>query len=161
MLSVCKSTSIFSLTNSREVVQDEFARELLDLWQTRHLNGTIYTYSLYTMIVGFLLVEKKSDEWIIRGTWVAEWCRGKGVGARMMQDLLSDFSGCSKIHYIFVNITPGAEGFYTKFGFNIWGWRTDLEEEMAVGTYSNVQADLEQTRTAAYFLGRFRSAVSK
>lgn len=112
------------------------------------------------MTVGFLLVEKKSDEWIIRGTWVVDWCRGKGIGARMMQDLLSDFSRSPET-YIFVNITPGAEGFYTKFGFNIWGWRTDLEEEMAIGTYSNVQADLEQTRTVAYFLGRFRSAVSK
>lgn len=147
--------------HDREISNDDFALELLELWQNNERNGIVYTYYLYTIPIAFLLVELHEDSWTIRGTWVTEWCRGKGVGSRMMKDLLFDFSRCPKIHYIFVNITPGAEDFYTKFGFHIWGWRTDLEEEMAVATYSDVQAGLEQTTTTALYRGRFRSSVSE
>lgn len=117
-------------------VKDMFGKELLEMWRTNNRKGLVYTAWLYTEPAGFILLEKTKEYWTIRGTWVEEEFRGKQVGAFLMKNLLDDFwkekPGC-----IWVNITPGAEGFYQKFGFNIVGYRNDTPEAMPVGIYAN------------------------
>lgn len=106
------------------------------------MTGTIVTMWLYTMPVAVLLVETKGTEWTIRGTWVSEWCRGRGVGEKLLTDFLKDFDKENPQGELWVNITPGAEGFYAKYGFRIPGYRTDTPESMAVGLYGKCKPDI-------------------
>ena len=96
----------------------------------------MYTIWLYTIPVALLLVERKGTQWTIRGTWVDKFWRQQGVGHLLLIYLLNDFWK-EKPDCIWVNITNGAERFYTKYGFNIYGQRTDTPEPMSVGIYSN------------------------
>lgn len=134
--------------------KDPFVQELISLWKSRNPEGSIYTASLYTMPVAFILLETSETEWTIRGTWTDEWCRGKGVASLILKNIFKDFVEDSKVHYIWVNITPGAEKFYTDRGFRIWGKRTDLDVPMSVGVFSDVHPGLEQTLFASKYKDR-------
>ncbi len=43
-------------------IEDEFAQELLDLWNSRNMKGSVYTAYLYSLPVGFILLQDTSRD---------------------------------------------------------------------------------------------------
>lgn len=90
------------------------------------MKGVTYTAYLYSIPVGFILLQDNSPKYkTIRGTWVSENFRGQGVGEKLLSTVLQGYK--HRDVDIVVNITPGAEGFYEKYGFKIVGKREDLD----------------------------------
>lgn len=126
-------------------IKDPFARELLDLWNDRHLKGYAILYQDYiskgplqgykpSPVQGFILVEKKNNEAIIRGLFVDPKARRRQVGSRLIQYVqkIANQSREGKVYgekTVWVNITSGAESIYTKMGFNIVGTRKDFPDQ--------------------------------
>lgn len=61
----------------------------------------------------------------IRGFWVDEHFRGRGIGTFLLNYVLREFE--HEPVDIKVNITPGAEKIYTDRGFKIIGHRDDFD----------------------------------
>lgn len=99
------------------------------------MTGSIYTAYLYTLPVGFILVQKSEEDWTIRGTFVSEWVRGKGVGSLLLDQTIKDFRKSGK-ECFWVNISEGAESFYLKHGFQLLAKRKDFPDQ-TIGVYSN------------------------
>lgn len=111
------------------VWQDAFAKELVDLWDERKLEGRIYTAWLYSTVTGFILVQEGYKEDTIRGTWVATPYRQNKVGTYLMKHLLEN-----QKKPIVVNVTKGAEGFYELFKFQKIGHRDDFDMDVYLWT---------------------------
>lgn len=138
-------------TSLKEEVIDDFAREILDLWEARHMYGHILTaYVQEKVPAGFILVEYNSpDTYTIRGTWVSEVFRNQGVGTKLMEMLL--YAVKDSPVRVWVNITPGAEKFYEKFGFKLVGRRSDFNQTIGIFTTSDYsQDDLENLASYKY-----------
>lgn len=133
--SVLRSCTTSSVPSNLIGVKDAFLQEIVDLWNDQNKRGKIYTYYLYTIPVGTLMVEENGEDWTIRGTWVAEEYRKEGIGRRMLEDLKSKFDSSKIASRLWVNITPQAEGFYKKLGFRIPGYRVDTPAPMSVGIF--------------------------
>ena len=99
------------------------------------MTGSIYTAYLYTLPVGFILVQKSKEDWTIRGTFVSEWVRGKGVGGLLLDQTIGDFRKSRK-ECFWVNISEGAESFYLKHGFQLLAKRKDFPDQI-IGVYSS------------------------
>lgn len=120
---ICKTRS---LPLGLSTIKDPFARELLDLWRLRKLEGSVYTAYLYTLPVGFILLQNNSENRkTIRGTWIDAKFRGQGLGEVLMKAVQKEYE--HEPVDILVNITKGAEGFYEKYGFKIVGYREDFD----------------------------------
>ena len=112
-----------------KISKDKFAKELVDLWETREMKGDVYTAYLYTIPIGFLLVQYNAPNLqTIRGLWVEEKYRKQGVGRFLMEALFeeTDKAGVETK----VNITEGAQEFYKKFGFEIGERREDFPDQI-------------------------------
>lgn len=105
------------------------------------MKGTIYTAWLYTIPVGFILLEDSVKTGpnlkTIRGTWVDPDYRGMGVGEKLLKKILNEYE--HRPVDILVNITKGAEGFYEKYGFKIVGHRDDFD--MNIGLWESLSGD--------------------
>lgn len=139
-------------------VKDLFGKELLEMWRTNDRKGMVYTAWFGDEPAGFILLEKTENYWTIRGTWVEENLRGRSVGGFLMKNLLEDFWN-EKPDCIWVNITPGAEGFYQKFRFNIIGYRNDTPEAMPVGIYTNWTMSEQVEAFQKHYEGRYMKIV--
>ena len=81
---------------------------------------------LYSLPVGFILLQDNSERLrTIRGTWIDENFRGRGLGEKLLKEILDEYE--HQLVDIVVNITKGAEGFYEKYGFKIVGHRDDFD----------------------------------
>ena len=86
------------------------------------MKGSVYTAYLYSLPVGFILLQDTSRKLkTIRGTWINERFRRQGLGEALLKLVQSECEHESVD--ILVNITKGAEGFYEKNGFEIVGQR--------------------------------------
>lgn len=139
MVQFYKEYQIFktlSIPLGLHTVKDPFARDLLDLWESRKAKGTVYTVYLYSLPVGFILLENSSRKLrTIRGTWVNENFRGQGIGEFLLKTILQEYE--HQPVDIVVNITKGAEGFYEKYGFKIVGHRDDFD--MNIGLWESLE----------------------
>ena len=91
------------------------------------MRGVVWVACLYTMPVGFILVQENSLYLCtIRGTWVHSDFRGKGIGEVLLKSVLENNSDVD----IIVNVTKGAEGFYEKYGFVKVGHRDDFDMDI-------------------------------
>lgn len=119
-------------------IKDPFARELLDLWRLRKLEGSVYIAYLYTLPVGFILLQNNSENRkTIRGTWIDAKFRGQGLGEALMKAVQKEYE--HEPVDILVNITKGAEGFYEKYGFKIVGYREDFD--MNIGLWESLTSN--------------------
>ena len=132
---IFKTRSIpFGIRKETQIAKDKFAQELLDLWESRNLRGSVYVVYLYTIPVGFLLVEYNSlDTQTIRGLWVEERYRGEGLGRFLMETLFEETDPAGVTTK--VSITDGAQKFYEKFGFEIGERRTDFPDQVRATRY--------------------------
>lgn len=90
------------------------------------MKGSVYTAYLYTLPVGFILLQNNSENHkTIRGTWIDAKFRGQGLGEALMKAVQKEYE--HEPVDILVNITKGAEGFYEKYGFKIVGYREDFD----------------------------------
>lgn len=107
--------------------EDEFAQELIELWKEKKRRGQAYVAYLYSIPVGFCLVEQEglAKKATIRGMYVQPSFRGKEIGSFLLRSVIQDFG----MKDIWVNITDGAQKFYERFDFEIVGERADLPEE--------------------------------
>lgn len=107
--------------------EDPFAQDLIRLWEEKKRRGQVYVAYLYSVPVGFCLVEQEglAKKATIRGMYVQKSFRGKEVGRFLLNSVIQDFG----MKDIWVNISNGAQGFYEKFGFEIVGERADLPKE--------------------------------
>lgn len=107
--------------------EDEFAQELIELWKEKKRKGQAYVAYLYSIPVGFCLVEQEGvgKSPTIRGMYVQENFRGKEIGSLLLKSVILDYGKRG----IWVNITDGAQKFYFKFGFEIILERKDLPAE--------------------------------
>ena len=125
----------FRVRNTVSLLKDGFAQELLDLWDSRDMRGMTYTGYVYSKPVGFVLLENNSAELrTIRGFWIREDFRGKGIGSSLLEQVLRDYEHLPVD--IKVNITPGAERFYEQHGFEIVGYRDDFK--MNIGLWKSL-----------------------
>lgn len=93
------------------------------------MKGDVYTAYLYTIPVGFLLVQYNAPNLqTIRGLWVEEKYRKQGIGKFLMEALFeeTDKAGVETK----VSITEGAQEFYRKFGFEIGERREDFPDQV-------------------------------
>ena len=119
-------------------IEDEFAQELLDLWNSRNMKGSVYTAYLYSLPVGFILLQDTSRKLkTIRGTWINERFRRQGLGEALLKLVQSECEHESVD--ILVNITKGAEGFYEKNGFEIVGHRDDFDMNIGLWIFLGSQ----------------------
>ena len=98
------------------------------------MEGEVYAAHLYTLPTGFILVQKTEEDWTIRGTFISDWARGKGVGSLLLGRVIADFQNSGK-KCLWVNITEGAEGFYLKHGFQLLTRRKDFPDQI-IGVYT-------------------------
>lgn len=90
------------------------------------MEGRVYTAWLYTIPVGFLLVENNSSKvQTIRGLWVSSDFRNLGIGKKLMTWLIQESAGVETR----VSVTDGAQEFYKKFGFEIGERREDFPDQ--------------------------------
>lgn len=108
-------------------VDDEFATDLIKLWEENKRKGQIYIAYLYMAPVGFCLVEQfgLGKTATIRGMFVQESFRGKEIGTFLLRSVVQDYG----MRDIWVNISEGAQKFYEKFNFEVIQERTDLPED--------------------------------
>lgn len=151
MVKIEKVTPVLleKLKNSKYA--DEFVQDICRLWQTYGRSGYAISVVEDKEVRGFCLLESGKKEeftlevglvqtaelFTIRGMWVAEPFQKLGLGSQIIRETLSkvlaDASNPDKTLCL-VNISAGAEEFYTKMGFTIAGVRKDLgEEAVAVG----------------------------
>lgn len=107
--------------------EDKFAQELIELWKEKKRRGQAYVAYLYSIPVGFCLVEQEGigKSPTIRGMYVQENFRGKEIGSLLLKSVILDYGKRG----IWVNITDGAQKFYFRFGFEIILERKDLPAE--------------------------------
>lgn len=107
--------------------EDEFAQELIELWKDKKRRGQAYVAYLYSIPVGFCLVEQEGigKSPTIRGMYVQEKFRGREIGSLLLKSVILDYEKRG----IWVNITDGAQKFYFRFGFEIILERKDLPAE--------------------------------
>lgn len=107
--------------------EDEFAQDLIKLWVEKKRKGYLYVAYLYSIPVGFCLVEQEGigKSPTIRGMYVQENFRGREIGSLLLKSVILDYGKRG----IWVNITDGAQKFYFRFGFEIILERKDLPAE--------------------------------
>lgn len=107
--------------------ENEFAQDLIKLWEEKKRRGQAYVAYLYSIPVGFCLVEQEglAKKATIRGMYIQESFRGKEIGSFLLRSVIQDFG----MKDIWVNVSDGAQKFYERFGFEIVGERADLPEE--------------------------------
>ena len=88
------------------------------------MQGFCYTVYLYTMPLGFLLLEN-ADRATIRGLWVSSTFRGYGVGSMMLEAAKADMLKSM----LFVNANETAMEFYEKHGFEKIARREDFPNQ--------------------------------
>lgn len=116
-----------SLQNSQ---LDNFARELIDLWKARQMRGYCLVSYLYSVPVGFLLLEI-GEKTTIRGLWVDPTFRKQGIGESLVQESIK-LCTSSILH---VNANGPAVGFYEKLGFQRGNRRKDFPDQIRM-TYA-------------------------
>ena len=130
--------------DSLQDCSEPFAKDLLQLWYDRNLQGELIIYEKSHSILGFILVEVKKDEVINRGLYVRENFRGYGIGQAMIAYLHSSYCGS---HMIWTNITKGSEGIYHKFNYKILGERKEYGQYVAYYPESNTTKEkIEQLK---------------
>lgn len=107
---------------------EPFARDLIQLWYDRKLQGQVIIYEKSDSILGFMLVEVKESEIVNRGLYVRENFRGYGIGQAMIAYLHKSYCGS---HMIWTNINKGSEGIYHKFNYKILGERREYNQYVA------------------------------
>jgi hypothetical protein len=107
---------------------EPFAKDLIQLWYDRNLQGQVIIYEKSDRILGFMLVEVKESEVINRGLYVRENFRGYGIGQAMIAYLHKSYCGS---HMIWTNINKGSEGIYQKFNYEILGERKEYGQYVA------------------------------
>lgn len=107
-------------------IPDPFSKELVRLWDERNLKGQIFSEWEEKEVSGYILVENTltKDHVTIRGLFVCEQCRGKGVAKQLLHCVKSFYS-----RPIVVNITEGVERLYESVGFVIVGTRKDFPDQ--------------------------------
>lgn len=78
--------------------------------------------------MGYLLLETAGSECTIRGFFVDERYRGRGIGARLLERCL-EFTEITERYNVYVNISEGAEKAYERCGFQILGTRKDFPDQ--------------------------------
>ena len=111
-------------------IDDPFSKELIELWDIRHMKGKIF----YVEDKGYILLQDCRKHWTIRGFFVQSEFRGKGLGSVLLANVC-DFMEQQK-QDCFVNITKGAESIYIKYRFELLGPRLDfLDQIRAIRRY--------------------------
>ena len=135
---MCKISRTLSIPSGLQNSQlDDFAIELIDLWKTRQMRGSCLVSYLYTMPVGFLLLEE-GEKTTIRGLWVDPTFRKQGIGESLIQESIK-LCANSVLH---VNANESAVGFYEKLGFQRGERRKDFPDQIRM-TYARVGKDAE------------------
>lgn len=73
-------------------------------------------------------METAGSECTIRGFFVDERHRGRGIGARLLERCL-EFTETTERYDVYVNISEGAEKAYKRCGFQILGTRKDFPDQ--------------------------------
>lgn len=123
---MCKLSKTLSIPLSLQNSQlDDFAKELIDLWKTRQMEGYCLVSYLYTIPTGFLLLEV-GEKTTIRGLWVNPIFRKQGIGESLVQESINLCTD-SVLH---VNANESAVGFYEKLGFQRGERREDFPDQI-------------------------------
>jgi len=110
-------------------IQDPFSQELIGLWDSRKLEGKIYTLRDEEKLVGYILVEELGPECTIRGFYILPEFRGQGYGTGFLISVCKILEKREGRGPIYVNITDGAQKVYTECGFIILGRRKDFTDQ--------------------------------
>lgn len=105
-------------------IDDPFSRELIELWDIRHMKGKTF----YVGDRGYILLQDCRKHWTIRGFFVQPEDRGKGLGSVLLANVCDFVDG--QRQDCFVNITKGAESIYVRHGFEIIGPRLDFPDQL-------------------------------
>lgn len=114
-----------------ELINDEFSKELVDLWEKRGMCGKIFTIHedvrRMTPTRGYVLLERTGEKSTIRGFWIDSSFRKKGEGTQLLKTVCG-WCDTAGIKDLYVNITE-SEGnlyLYKKLGFKVLGKREDF-----------------------------------
>lgn len=107
--------------------KDPFSKELIELWDRRYMQGSIFLASMDGEYRGYVLLEK-GTKWTIRGFYVQPEYRNRGIGNSLLKLVCQFVDG--KKQDCLVNITKGAEKIYIHNGFEILGPRLDFPDQV-------------------------------
>lgn len=123
---VCISEKIL---NSIRAFEDTFSQELINLWDSRKLQGKIfYILNSKREPVGYILLEEQLKYDVIRGFYVKSDYRNLGYGTHLLE-VVDDYVK-SLPKNVLVNITKGAEGVYVREGYKLLGPREDFPDQI-------------------------------
>lgn len=124
-----------SIPSSIISIEDEFSKELVDLWLLHNSQGNIYVVEKEHDVVGYCLVDSDNT---IRGLFVKEEYRNCGAGTLLLQTVIENH----KSKTIVVNINKPAINVYIRNGFKLLGERKDFD--LIIGYYGELDDELEQ-----------------
>ena len=116
------------IPDSVRSICDPFSRDLVYLWDARYMKGLVILDEIEIpgkVCRGYILLQESKKDWTIRGFFVDQQCRNRGIGSKLLEKV-DEIVSASKKKICYVNITEGAEDIYLKHGFTILGRRSDF-----------------------------------